>query len=88
MHRRRFVGREIIQHHVNLEFGRDARVDLAEERHEILGAMLLLAPREDFAGGHIEGRKQIERSMAHVVYVCRSGCPRSMDRKGCARCSA
>src|SRR5260221_9963024 len=40
MYGRRPVGREVIQHDVDLQRGRDARLDLTEERDEILGAML------------------------------------------------
>ena len=66
MHRRRPVGREVVQHDVHLQRRRDARLDLTEERHEILGAMLLFAPRQDFAGRDVERSKQIERAIPDV----------------------
>ena len=52
---------------MDLQRGRDARLDLPEERHEILGAMLLFAPRQDFAGRDVERGEQIERAIADVV---------------------
>ena len=49
MHRRRAVRGEIVEHDVDVERGLDARFDLAQERDEVLRAMLRLciarAPR-------------------------------------------
>jgi len=67
MHRRRPMGREVVQHDVDLQRGCDAALDLTEERHEILGAMLLFTPRQDFAGRDVERGEQIERAIPDVV---------------------
>src|SRR6267154_4031416 len=67
MDRRRSMSREVVQHDVDLQRGGDARLDLPEERHEILGAMLLFAPRQDFTGRDVERGEQVERAIPDVV---------------------
>ena len=67
MHRRGFVRGEVVQHDVDVQRGLDARVDLAQEGDEILGAMPSLAPREDFARRDVQRGEEIERAMAEVV---------------------
>ena len=47
--------------------GVDARFDLPEKGHEVLGAVLGFAPGDDLAGHHIERGEEIEGAMAHVV---------------------
>ena len=42
-------------------------VDLAQERHEILGAMLRLAAREDFPRRDVQRGEEIERAVADVI---------------------
>ena len=49
MHDRRAVCRQVVQHDVDLERRVDARLDLAEKRDEIGGAVPRLASRQDLA---------------------------------------
>ena len=75
MHRRRLVGREVVQHDVDLPLGLDARVDVAEERDEVLGAMLRLAPRDHLAGRDVQRGEEIDRAMPQVVVGPSFGLP-------------
>jgi hypothetical protein len=54
LHGRRAMRGEIVEDDVDVETGRDARVDLAEKGHEVLRAMLGFAPGDHLAGRHIE----------------------------------
>src|SRR3954452_1858455 len=67
MHGRRLMCGEIVQHDVDLHAGLDARVDVAQEHHEILGAMLRGASREDLTRGDIQRGEEIERAMSEVI---------------------
>jgi hypothetical protein len=67
MDRRRPMGRQIIQHHMDLPLGLDACVDVAEKRDEVLGPMLWLAPRDHLASRHVEGGEEIDRAMPQVI---------------------
>ena len=67
MHRRRFVRREVVQHHVDLQCGLDALIDVAQEGHEILRAMLRLAAGEDLTRRDVQRGEEIQGAVAHVV---------------------
>ncbi len=72
---RRLVSREVVQHDVDLQRRLDARVDVAEERDEILRAMLRLAAREDLARRDVQRGEEIERAVAQVVVGLPLGLP-------------
>ena len=61
MDRWRIVGRQVIQHHMDLPLGLDTGVDVAEERDKVLGSMLWLAPRDHLAGRHVQRGRAIVR---------------------------
>ena len=75
MHRRRLVGGEVVQHDVDLHARLDARVDVAQERHEIQGAMLLFAPRQDSPSRDVQRGEEVEGAMAEVVVGAAFGLP-------------
>ena len=58
---------EIVEHDVDLERRRDARVNLTQKRNEVLRPMLWLAAREHFASGDVQRRKEVKRAVADVV---------------------
>ena len=67
MDRRGLVRRQVIQHDVDLPLGLDTAVDVAEERDEVLGSMLRLAPRDHLARRHVQRGEEIDRAMPQVI---------------------
>lgn len=61
------MGREVVQHDVDVHRRVDAGLDFAQKGDEVLRAMLPRTPREDFAGGDIQGGKEVQRPMTDVV---------------------
>ena len=71
----RFVRGEIIEHHMDVKDRLDAPINVAKERHKVLGPMFRRTAREHFSGGDIEGSKQIERPVPDVVMRAPLGLP-------------
>ena len=67
MHDRRPMRGEIVQHHVDLQRGRDRRVDLPQKRDEIGSAVTRFTWREHLAGGDVQRGTQVERAGAKVI---------------------
>lgn len=67
MHDRRSMRGEVIQPHMHLQRGLDARLDLTQERHEALHTMLRFATRQHLARRDVQRREEVERAVAHVV---------------------
>jgi len=61
------VRRVVVEHQVDLEGGRHARVDVREEREELLMAVPPLALRQDLATLHVEGREARRRAVPDVA---------------------
>lgn len=67
MHGRGLMRRQVVQHDMDVQARLDAGIDVAEERDEVLGAMLLLAAREDFARRDVQRGEQIQGAVSEVV---------------------
>ena len=61
MHGRCPMRGEVVQYDVHVERGLDARLDLGQERHELLRAMLRCAAREDLPRGDVQRREEVDR---------------------------
>jgi len=75
MHGGRAMRGEIVQHDMDLQRRLDARVDLAQKRDEIGGAVTRLTSREHLAGGDVQGGEQVQRAVAHVIVRSPLGLP-------------
>jgi hypothetical protein len=60
MHDRRSMRGEAIRHHMHLQRGLDARLDLTQEREEVLRPMLRLATRQHLAPRDVQCREEVE----------------------------
>ena len=88
MHRRGSVRREDAEHDVDLSRRLDVSIRSREERPRSPAPDAGVGIGRHLAGRHIERREQIQRAVAQVLCVRRSGWPRSIGRIGGARCSA
>lgn len=68
-----FMRGETIEHHMDVERRLDTRVNVPEERDQVLRAVMHRTASEHFAGRDIERREQVERAVPHIVWVRRSG---------------
>ena len=57
----------VIDNHMEVEFGWDIGLDMAQKRQELLMTMTRLALRQDRAIEEVEGGKQRGRAMALIV---------------------
>ena len=65
--RGRLVRTVVVHHQMDIQIGRYARVDSAQELHKFTAAMTSMQLANHFAGGDIQCREQGSRAMAHVV---------------------
>src|SRR5262249_25799263 len=76
MHERRLMGGVVVEHQMDLEFGRDTLVEQIQKGAELLAAMLGKTAPDDLAGGDVQRRKKAGHSVPKVIWRA------ALDRPG------